>query len=119
MEPKIISPSSHINSTVIKILVILALIIDNGTSTDVYRAAKNQQNVKLCANATKPDKIVKLVKSPILCSGECSLEERCAGFNYRPHRRICELFNQPGPMKFEIEEGCSSYYKVSVINNVR
>ena len=100
---------------VIKFLVFLALI-DNVALGDVserYHVVKNQQNVKMCANTTTTSgKSVKMVRSPIACSGKCSSEDRCVGFNYRPKERVCELFDHPGPTKFGVMEGCSYHDRV-------
>ena len=101
----------------IKFLVYFALI-DNVALTDVferYHVVKNQQNVKLCANTTTtPGKNVKMVRSPIACSGKCSSDDQCIGFNYQSSERVCELFDFPGPMEFGVVEGCS-YFAVSRI----
>ena len=107
----------RITPLVIKLLVLLALI-DNVALADVserYRAAKNQQNVKLCANTAKtPGKSVKMVRSPIACSGKCSSDDRCVGFNYRPKERVCELFDYPGPTEMGVIQGCSYYVRICI-----
>ena len=104
-------------SLVIKFLMFLALI-DNVALADVserYHVVKNQQNVTLCANTTTtPGERLKMVRSPIVCSGKCSSDEECVGFNYRSRERVCELFDFPGPMKFGVVEQCS-YFAVSSI----
>ena len=105
----------RITPIVIKFLMFLALI-DNVASADVserYHVAKNQQNAKMCANTvTTPGKRVKMVRSPIACSGMCSSEDGCVGFNYRPSERVCDLFEHPGPKEFGVMEGCSYYDRV-------
>ena len=76
-----------------------------------YHVVKNRNDVKLCANTSNvaSGKSVKMVRSPIACSGKCSSEDQCVGFNYRLKERVCELFNQPGPTKFGVEEDCSYF----------
>ena len=99
--------SRNIVSTLITLIVILAWC-DKGVASDDtghYVAVKNQQNVMMCSNATVPDKTIKMVRSLILCSGKCSSEERCVGFNFRKKKRLCELFNHQRPTKFDVEEG--------------
>ena len=105
-------------SLVIKLLVFLALLnnVTLAVVSERYHAIRNQQNVKMCANTTTtPGKSVKMVRSPIACSGKCSSEEACVGFNYRSGERICELFDFPGPMKFGVVKQCS-YFAVSKIH---
>ena len=97
---------------VIKIMVFLPLF-DNVALADVferYHAVKNQQNAKLCADTTTvPGKTVKMVRSPIACSGKCSLDGQCVEFNYRSKERVCELFHQPGPAKLGVVKECSYF----------
>jgi len=96
------------------VLVILAGCDDAVASDDTsrhYAVVKNQQNSRMCSNATVPDKTIKMVRSPILCSGECGSEEQCVGFNFRKNKRLCEIFNHPKPTKFDVEEDCS-YFEV-------
>ena len=102
-------------STPVKLLVILVLLGEFARSdvlTLKYRASRNQGHVKLCSNAMQPNQTIKLVRSPIVCSGKCSLEDQCVGFNYRSSHRVCELFSQPGPSEFGVMEDCSYYDRV-------
>jgi len=71
-----------------------------------YKVVKDQFNKPLCKIVAQPDKIVKLARSPIVCSGVCSSEEECVGFNYRSSYQECELFNQAEPMEFDVVDGC-------------
>ena len=110
------SKTLQLSSKPVKFLVILVLLGEFARSdvlTQKYRASRNHTHDKLCSNAMQPDQTIKLVRSPIVCSGECSLEEQCVGFNYRSSHRACELFHQPGPMEFGVMEDCSYYDRVS------
>ena len=78
--------SRKVVSTLVMVLVILTGCDDAVAFDDTsrhYVVVKNQQNVRLCSNATVPNKTIKMVRSPILCSGECSSEKQCVGFNFR------------------------------------
>ena len=101
-------------STLITLLVMLAWFDTVVASVDTghYVTVKNQQNVRLCSNATVPDKTIKKVRSPILCSGKCRSGEQCVGFNFRKNIQRCELFNHQRPTKFDVEEDCT-YFQVN------
>ena len=93
-------------------LSVTVLLVDIALSdtTKNFKVVTDKHGVHMCAE--EPNKIIKLVRSPIACSGKCSSENDCVGFNFRSRSRVCELFIQPGPTEKCIEDDCS-YYTVS------
>ena len=109
---------SVISSPVIKFLVIFA-VRDNVGSSEThrhYQLITDLKGASLCANTSAtPGKIIESVRSPIVCSGKCSSEEQCVGFNFRSRIQACELVHQPAtPLEYVIDENCS-YFEVPII----
>ena len=103
--------AAHSTTTVQRVIVAVLLLGSAALSdaSGTYRVYKNQEDVVLCADTNAPHQTFEMSRSHITCSGKCGLEEECVGFNFRSEVRVCEVFLQPGPTKFDLEDDCSYY----------